>query len=298
VLTNERDFAADLVVSELGRRGAWVSRLNIESARTQPVAPWLPNSAAEVGRSVVWWRQFEIDEQPNDLAEAEDLLIDRAQWRTWLAAIRTPNSSWMNDLWAARRAENKIEQLRVASAVGFTVPHTVVTNDRTVAAGFRQEVGSAVVKTLSAGYYSWSNQSFVFTEVLDDSLLDRADYWNEVPIVVQQNLRGALDARVLSFGRHVFAAKCTSKGLDWRKTPFDPTLWSIWRLPQSVARLCLDYRAAFGLEFAAFDFMLAGDEVYFLEANQAGEWMFLERALDLRVSAALADRLIEMGGAE
>ena len=50
-----------------------------------------------------------------------------------------------------------------------------------------------------------------------------------------------------------------------------------------------------GLEFAAFDFMITSDSVFFLEANQAGEWLFLERALDLPIGKAIAARLAELG---
>ncbi len=300
VLTNERDFAADVVVDRLQRLGAIVSRLNIESARSEAVAPWSP-AAGEVPMddqpTVVWWRQFETDDHPNDLAGVDELLVERAQWRSWVATMCGSRAVWMNDLWAARRAENKVEQLRTATDVGFCVPRTLVTNNAAQAAEFGRSVGGAVVKTLSSGYFSFSDQSFVFTELLDDAVLDRVEAWSAAPLVVQQHLRGALDARVVSLGSRCFGARCRSKGVDWRKTPFDATLWSTWEVPPDIASRCKNYRAQLGLEFAAFDFMVTDEATYFLEANQAGEWMFLDRVLELGIGPAIADHLLVMGSA-
>lgn len=297
VLTNERDFAADSVIRHLhDRPGVEVCRINAESVRREPVIAWRPETeTADELRTVVWWRQFEIDDHPPSLAGVDDILVERAQWRTWIAALRTPRTAWMNDLWAARRAENKIEQLRAAVDVGLDVPETLVTNDPNEAADFSTRVGGAVIKTLSSGYFAFSDQSFVFTEELDESIISRTDLWHAVPVIVQENLSSGLDARVISFGDHAFGAKCKAKGVDWRKTPFDPSAWTVWTVPTQVARGCAEYRQRLGIEFGAFDFMLVEDATYFLEANQAGEWMFLDRTLDLGIDEALADRLVEMG---
>jgi len=296
VLTNERDFAADFVVEQLTTLGALVQRINVESVHSRSATTWSPDAELnDETPTAVWWRQFEVESRPGTLWEADEQLVDKAQWRAWLATLHQPGTAWMNDLWAARRAENKVEQLRVGKRVGFTIPRTIVTTDATEAAAFRSAVGKAVVKTLSAGYFALSDQAFVFTEQLDDAILFDDDAWRSAPLVVQELLDGALDARVVSLGRECFGAQCNSKGVDWRKTPFDPELWSRWDVPITLARACEDYRNALGLEFAAFDFMIHRDAVYFLEANQAGEWMFLDRTLDLGVGMAIANRLVALG---
>jgi glutathione synthase/RimK-type ligase-like ATP-grasp enzyme len=295
VLTNERDFAADSVIRELHGLGVDVRRLNMEQARTQQVPEWNPSTDWHAEPAVVWWRQFETDDRPGDPFAIDDVLVERAQWRTWVASLHTPQSAWMNEPWAARRAENKIEQLRTAAQVGLAVPRTVVTNDAVVASNFRRDVGRAVVKTLSSGYFSFSDQSFVFTEQLSDEVLEEHEAWRGAPMIVQEDLSSARDARVIVIGEKTFGATCRAKGVDWRKTPFDPALWHRWQVPEPVADGCRAYRVVLGLEYVAFDFMLTSDHVYFLEANQAGEWMFLERALDLPIAAAIARRLAEMG---
>lgn len=297
ILANERDFAADVVIRRLHELGVEVRRINYEAARTNEVQPWSPSTSIrcdEPNPSVVWWRQFETDESPSTLQDVDDLLVERAQWRAWVATLASSSSTWMNDLWAARRAENKVEQLRVARSVGFDVPPTLITNDRSRAIEFEQAVGSAVVKTLASAYFSFSDKSFVFTEHLDRAIALPVDAWHTAPIVIQELIEEGLDARVVSLAGRCFAGRCRSRGLDWRKTPFDPKLWEPWNAPEQIVNACESYRARLGLEFAAFDFMITSESIFFLEANQAGEWLFLDRALDLGIGLAIADRLISL----
>lgn len=289
ILTNERDFAADTVVVELDRLGVEVVRVNVEQAVLSPVPAWSPGSTSGAPEAL-WWRQFELDASCADVADVDEVLVDRAQWRTWLSTFDEPHVRWVNPLWAARRAESKVEQLRVAQAIGFDVPATVVTNDRAVAERFEAEIGPVVIKTLSTAYFAFSDRSFVFTESFDHPAVDDPGRWWAAPVIVQQRIDAA-DARVICFGDETFGARCGGAGLDWRKTPYDPDLWQRYTVPTSVEQRCHQYRRELGLEYVAFDFMAADDAFWFLEANQAGEFSFLDRACDLGVAAAFARHL-------
>jgi glutathione synthase/RimK-type ligase-like ATP-grasp enzyme len=292
ILTNERDFAADAVIRHLNELGTEVRRLNFEEAHSGPTSRWDP--VVDRSPSVVWWRQFETETQPTSLIEAENLIVERAQWRTWLSTLHRPGSLWINDLWAARRAENKIEQLRASTYLGFSVPPTLVTNSRVDAQRFADEHGEAVVKTLSSGYFPLTDHAFVFTESFSHEALADERAWYASPLMVQKRLLNSLDARIVSFADHTFGAKCEAPGLDWRKTPDQRELWQHWDVAPEVAALCASYRRHFGLHYAAFDFMIDEHEIWFLEANQAGEFSFLDRALDLGISRAFADALVAM----
>ncbi len=292
ILTNERDFAADEVISWLHRASVHTRRINIEEARRSPIDVW--NVQLELARSptagsVVWWRQFQTDDHPGTAAEIDDVLLQRAQWRTWLSTLASPGALWVNDLWASRRAEDKVEQLRTAGSVGLLVPPTLVTNDPLAAVRFQSDVGECVVKTLSTAYFSFSDQGFVYTELLSRAL-DHDGQWYEVPLTIQKRLRGS-DARVISFGDESFSARCNAPGLDWRKTPFDQNAWERWQPPTHLLDKCHSYRRVLGLKYAAFDFMIDGSTPYFLEANQAGEWLFLDRTLNLGISYSFANYL-------
>ncbi len=46
-----------------------------------------------------------------------------------------------------------------------------------------------------------------------------------------------------------------------------------------------------GLRYAAFDFIDDGEDIWFLEANQAREWLFIDRPLQMGISEAITDVL-------
>jgi glutathione synthase/RimK-type ligase-like ATP-grasp enzyme len=288
VLTNERDLAADDVIRRLDAAGVEVWRLNAEAATSTPVPTWTTDSGSAATVGVIWWRQFETPARENmSLEDVDELLLARAQWRAWLATLSDITAApWVNNLWAARQAENKVLQLRVATNLGFAVPKTVITNDPTEA---RVAFGDcdAVVKTIASAYFELSKVGFVYTHSLDDVVT--VPGWFDQPMVVQQRLRGE-DVRIIIVGEDCFGASCASEVLDWR-TAEAAMSWEVWPVPGWLADRCRKYTAEMGLKYAAFDFIDTGDHVWFLEANQAGEWAFLDRTLNLGIADSLATML-------
>ena len=71
-------------------------------------------------------------------------------------------------------------------------------------------------------------------------------------------------------------------------------MYTVQQLDEPFAERLLALHRKLGLYFAAYDFIVneVGDPV-FLDANPTGQWMWLERRLDLpiseRIAAALAD---------
>jgi glutathione synthase/RimK-type ligase-like ATP-grasp enzyme len=293
ILTNERDLAADDVVRRVDAAGFPVRRLNADAVVQSRVRPWSPHTAvSDVG--VVWWRQFELPSNPldrTDVDNADELLVVRAQWRAWISTLCAPGIPWVNDIWAARRAENKVEQLRSAVALGFDVPDTMLTNDREDAARFAER-GAVVVKSLASGYFELSDRGFVYTTGGTAALGYPEPAWRRQPMIVQRMMPGR-DVRVVAVGDQVFGASCETAAVDWRTVGAE-VAWREWRVPRRLAERCSEYLAHTGLRYAAFDLRDDGTRQWFLEANQAGEWMFLERALHLGISEAVTGLLTRL----
>jgi glutathione synthase/RimK-type ligase-like ATP-grasp enzyme len=228
-----------------------------------------------------------------DSSDIDTLLVTRAQWRAWLSTLHTTETPWINDIWPARRAENKIEQLRVARRLGFTVPRTLVTNSPSEARAFAQ-VQPAVVKSLSSGYFEFSGHAFVYTHELTDDILSQEADWLKQPVIVQQRISG-LDVRVVVVGDECFGARCSSGVLDWR-TASRTAQWEPCAVSPALTRLCRSYLREFGLHYCAFDFVAFDGDYWFLEANQAGEWSFLERSLNLGIADCLVLYLLRLAG--
>ena len=299
ILTNERDFAADEVIHQLDSSHLEIIRFNYETCTTHPA--WLCAVGCEddpVSHEVVWWRQFNTDAQATTLADVDALLIERAQWRSFLSSLDQPGSRWVNPLWPARRAENKIEQLRAAQRMGLAIPPTLITNSPQKAREFTRRHGSCVIKSLNTAYFEFSDQGFVFTEQLHQELLEAdAELWYRQPVIIQTRIDREADIRIIAFRNHAFGAITHSPGSDWRKNPAGVD-WRPYSVNPHFADLCRSYLSVMGLRYAAFDFALSENRLWFLEANQAGEWHFLDKHLKLGISRALAYYLADLASGD
>lgn len=289
VVTNTRDLAADDVIRRIADKGYPVVRLNVDRPSSLPA--WeLSKESSDFG--AVWWRQFEPwSDAQLDAAGIDDLLIARAQWRAWLSTLEQEPSRWINPVWAARRAENKIEQLRAAMSCGFLIPPTSVVNSREDAFRFTN-ASLAVLKTLASSYFEFSGHGFVYTHALEDVSEIAPAEWPSQPVIVQRAVLGD-DTRVIALGDQVFGARTSTTMLDWRLAGRDAR-WVPWMVPEDLRQLCREYLKHFGLRYAAFDFKLDAEGAWFLEANQAGEWVFLDRPLRLGIAESLSEYLIEL----
>ena len=61
------------------------------------------------------------------------------------------------------------------------------------------------------------------------------------------------------------------------------------RLPDGVAESCLNLMNCLGLEFGAMDLACGEDGRYwFFEVNPAGQWLWMEKALELPICEEVA----------
>lgn len=286
IVTNERDFAADIVIQRILSRGQEVERWNTETLRQVSWHPEQPPSTRRA--SAVWLRQFLAEPTITEtVTEVDDFLVAREQWRTWLTDLSEAPVPWMNPLWAARRAENKLIQLRTTVEVGLSVPATIVTNSRDEAARHQSEVGSCIVKSVAAAYFPFSTSSFMFTRPLDEALDLGSDDWAAQPVIVQKQIQPRIDVRVFVVGSFSAAASALVDDVDWRTNSAD-AVWDRFDAPDGLIDLCRAYLESFGLVYGAFDFAFDGNTCWFLECNQAGEFAFVDRPLRLGVGDAIA----------
>ena len=288
ILTNERDFAADLVIRRLGERGVPVERWNAEDDR---VVEWrLESAQLDPPPRAVWLRQFLPEPaRASTVREVDEFLVAREQWRAWLTDLaELPGPHWMNPLWAARRAENKLAQLRVARACGLDVPRTLLTNDRKRALLHQSAVGPCVVKSVASAYFPFSDSSFMFTVKLARAAeLADAD-WASQPVLVQEAIPKTADVRVFVVGDFAAAASTRVEATDWRTAAGDAR-WEPLDAPRRVIESCRNYLQELGLAYGAFDFVVDENAGWwFLECNQAGEFAFADRPLNLGVADAIA----------
>lgn len=104
------------------------------------------------------------------------------------------------------------------------------------------------------------------------------------------------ELRLTVIGQHLFGAKLysqkTSSGrLDWRKA-YHELKMGPYDIPPSIAKLCLALMERLGIVFGCFDFIKTqGNEYVFLEVNQMGQFLFVERYTQQPLLAAFCEML-------
>jgi glutathione synthase/RimK-type ligase-like ATP-grasp enzyme len=203
------------------------------------------------------------------------------------------SARWFNDPAATYRAESKPYQLRTAYKLGFAVPQTLITNDKSADVpallGNQFVIKSVDTLLLTDG----GSQHFGYTTIVNWSDCISEDF-HTIPTLCQELLSPKLDLRVTIIGERVWCSSIADAngGVegDWRLTPKAELVYEDYALPNEVTRRCLDLLNALGLRYGAIDLALVDGQYWFIEINPTGEWGWLDR--DGRgISEAIAQQL-------
>lgn len=185
------------------------------------------------------------------------------------------------------KAENKPYQLLLASKIGFIQPESLITNSSESANKFSSNT-SNIIKPLTTGkIFSRGNYELFYTNTLDNSIINDIEL---SPIYVQRYIPKDFELRVTIINGQVFPVKIYSKEkIDWRKA-IDIN-YEITKIPSEITKKCFQMLDALDLKFGAFDFIINNGEFYFLEVNPNGQWLWLEKLLQLNISGHIISYL-------
>ena len=316
LLTHSGDvYTVDLVSAALVRMGARPIRFNTDlfpslvklSARAgdERAALLLTETGEQVFADevrAVWARKLWTPRMADDLDERyRSMCVNEsaAALDGFLDALH--GARWVNDLNHQRNAENKQRQLRLALQAGLRVPRTLVTNDASAARRFFAETeGQTVAKLLRPLEVSMeATNPFVYTSRVRERDLAGAEALRHSPMVFQELIPKAYELRVACVAGQLFAGALDATGTshgqtDWRRAAPEECSWRKAELTTAVASSLQTLMSELGLVFGAIDLIRtpSGEHV-FLEVNPGGEWGMLERDLDLPISQAIAEALIE-----
>ena len=250
---------------------------------------------------VVWRRRPAYVLDHESLHSADRAFADRecSLFRRSLFSLLAPAALWVNPVDAAARAGSKLLQHAAAAKLGLTLPRTLFTNSPREIRAFLALPGETIYKPLSPiGWKNGTSEFLPYTALVTESSLVEDKVLRQTPGIYQKLVPKAYELRVTVMGRRVFAAKVlsqqTQKGkLDWRQSydelRFEPTDPS-----PTVANQCLELLQELGLVFGCFDFVVtpAGAHV-FLEVNEMGQFLFVERYCGLPLLDAFAEFLLQ-----
>jgi glutathione synthase/RimK-type ligase-like ATP-grasp enzyme len=190
----------------------------------------------------------------------------------------------------AEHAATKPAQLAAALRGGLRVPHTLITSDPRKAAEFIERHAGRVVHKAMTG----PRNLFLETRLWQESDRSALRQLPLAPTIFQELIEGPKDIRVTIVGDEVYAAAIDSSrsraGLDSRldmDVPVEP-----FELPDRAITLVLALMRDLGLLFATVDLKMTADgELYFLELNPQGQFLYIEILTGQPIAAALAQLL-------
>lgn len=245
----------------------------------------------------IWYRR---PGKPNSASMSKRWLEGLINWESGRALegiYRTLRQAlWVNNPQSQQEAVIKVNQLCSAQEAGFTIPHTLVTNDPKVVKQFAERFSNRIIYKLideASWQYFPEQESPRGIPTLEFRGAD-VDYLEQVKYslhLFQERIDKVYDLRITIVGEEVFAVKVEpqddSAKLDWRLAR-DNKL-SKYSLPEEVSSKCRMLMKAMGLVYAAFDLCVTQDGQYvFFELNPQGQFLWLEEALELPIARAMA----------
>lgn len=318
LVTHSEDYYnVDRVASALQRRGAHPVRFNTDQY------PSVTGISTSVGGSAVDHRLYLGDEEISSSSvravwnrkiakprlgdELEEHFRDYCV-RESMAALTgfwdgLRDARWINHHYANYMAEDKIRQLRVASAVGLTLPRTLVSNRPAEVREFFYRVESRMVAKLLKPLSKSMGKApvFVRTSMVAESDLEGLDSLRFCPMVFQENIPKACELRICLVADKAFvgaldASQSREGTTDWRIAEPGEVSWKNDTVPDDVLNKLRSLMKSLELINGAVDMIRTPEgEHVFLEINPAGEWGMLERDLHLPISEAIADALLVEG---
>lgn len=311
VLSKDVDPTVDAVVEELTGRGTEVLRCDTS---------WFPTRMSMEAQLAgdLWQGRLSTDDQSVELRSL------RSAWYRRPAAFRLPSALssperrhvrseaklgfggvladlpllWVSHPTVEADCAYTPAQLTTAVRCGLAVPPTLITNRADAVVRFaRLHGGQLVIKPLAHGSVLEEGVSKVlFTHQLSATdLADLAGVDATAHLFQRAVTDIAFDVRLIAVGRRVFAAAIHNDGpdrqVDWRSA-YPMLGLSVVEPPDSVLNGVRTFMDEFGLAFAAFDFAVDSDDVWwFTQCNSSGQFRFVEEATGMPITSALADLL-------
>lgn len=234
----------------------------------------------------VWYRRPAVV-QPMAETDAADVQFVKNQAGMFVRAALTAMSvdRWVNRPAAASVSEQKLVQLKAARVAGFSIPPTIISNCSDQIDKFRQKFDcDLIIKPFN--FFKWQSSTgreyFLETaRISKGEKLDSASI-RLSPNIIQKEIKKKYELRVNVFGGRAYGMRLESQSvvetIDWRLAQtFGHVPSVLVDIDDDIKHKCCKVLDLLNLEFGAFDLIIAEDgEVYFIEVNQAGQFLFFD----------------------
>lgn len=312
LITNKNDITTDFIVKRLKERNVGFYRFNTEEIGVTidlhfdfrnkffRLIDTVLNRTIDLTKvQSVYFRRPELPRGLDGLSRGENSFI-RGEMNYTLEGIYKilDHARWINKVNDIRNAENKIFQLQIAENIGFKTPDSIITTQKKAASEFyNRNARSCIIKPIRTGLleHDGVEEGIIFTNVVSIDV-DNIGRIQSCPTYFQEHIQKKGDVRVTVVGNNVFAALIHSQTsddskIDWRKSQGNLEHTEL-QLPETIKEKCIRLVKNLSLNFGAIDFILdEKEEFIFLEINPNGQWAWIERILDLKISDSIANLL-------
>jgi len=251
---------------------------------------------------VVWNRRptYLLDDQLLHPADRDYAQICCRQFRMTLIDALAPGAFWINPPNSEQRC-SKMRQQIVAQETGIRIPETIYSNDPAEIARFIRSHGGAVVYKSIVASRPWQGDDRcwqLFTSIVTEDNLVDGEILRLTPGIYQEVVPKEFELRINIVGNRCFAArvesqKTTTGKLDWRRSYHEVEM-TPFGLPAKIEAQCRAMLARFNLVFGTFDLIVTPEgEFVFLEINQMGQFLFVERYTKQPLLNALCEMMIQ-----
>lgn len=252
----------------------------------------------------VWYRRPEYPLAENTQNPLwKKFIEDEFRSSLWSLYTSLDTAFWMNKpLWSSHLLEhNKFYQLKIAAAVGFSVPRTLVSNNADELIHFSQQCGGTIaVKTVRSRIFQIDSETCfgIYTNRVSTEMLVRSrGNIQSTPLMAQEYIPKKVELRITIVGDSIFACAIHSQQSektkdDWRHYDFDHVQHEPYQLPVEIEQKLLMFMRECHLSFGAVDMILTPEGTFvFLEINPSGQFGWIEKLTGLPISRAIAEAL-------
>lgn len=208
-------------------------------------------------------------------------------------------AKWVNPIPALNAARHKIPQLSLAKQVGFSVPKTIVTNNKDDLKNFFSPNEIICNKSLDSPNYTIDGKMYPYLTKKFDNIEEIENELNSLeicPTMFQEYIDKDVDIRVVIMGEKITAVAIESQNnqlsqVDFRGTSPHLLKHTIHKLPHEIEKSVSDFVKKSNLLFSSMDLVLdKNGKYYFIENNCNGQWLWL----DSLAGSNLIDDMIDL----
>lgn len=208
----------------------------------------------------------------------------------WRGILRNFYNSFMplcfNKPHARTFGEKKINQLDVASRIGFEIPETIVTNNSVALREKFHSDDQLITKLIGVQSLPFVRQPGT-VETFSPSievfsvqyLAEHFDAFAAAPVLVQKYIERDFDYRISVVGSKIIAAKIAKpRNVADSRVLGENQVFEIVTIPSDIERKLFAFMEECDLNFGHFDLIYRDDKKFvFLECNPSGMWAFYDR---------------------